>query len=131
MVIDAIGAGLGVADQLEAKGYEIDRFKGGFRAGDQAEFLNYRAKSYWQFRQRLEEGRLAIPPDDSLFERLLLVRWKPSETERIQFEPKELLRGRLGQSPDRADAATMAFFDPPRNELMASTFLISHHHPWP
>ena len=123
IVVDAIGLGMGVADQLEDLRYHVERFEGGFKAGRRGKFINFRAESYWQFRGRLEEDRISLPRDETLFEELLSVRWKPSDTtDRIQLEPKEALKRRLGRSCDRADAATMAFFEKPTNSLRIGTF---------
>jgi len=70
--------------------------------------MNRRAESYWKLRQALEEGELALPPDERLAEELLALRWSPSPNGRIRLEAKVEAKGRLGRSPDRADAVAMA-----------------------
>lgn len=43
-------------------------------------------------------------------EELRALRWQPDDQGRIRLEPKTVLSGRLGRSPDRADAAVLAFY---------------------
>ena len=54
-------------------------------------------------------GRVALPRDERLWDELVAIRWKTNSAGKIQLEPKDLLRQRLGRSPDRADAVAMAF----------------------
>lgn len=49
-------------------------------------------------------------PDRKLFDDLVAIRWKPTAQGKVQIEAKEDLKSRLGRSPDRADAVSMAFY---------------------
>jgi hypothetical protein len=40
---------------------------------------------------------------------LVAIRWRATSNGKIQIEPKEELKNRLGRSPDRADAVVLAF----------------------
>lgn len=108
IVVDAVGVGGGVADALSSRGFNVTEFNGGERPTDRR-FANRRAESYWRLRQELEDGGLALPEDRKLADELLALRWSPTADGRIQLEGKEELRGRIGRSPDRADAVAMAF----------------------
>lgn len=110
LVVDAVGLGGGVADRLEQLRYHVSSFNGGRRARDKKRFLNARAEAYWELRERLEEGTIALPRDEKLFDELVAIRWKPTSLGQIQIESKDDLRDRLGRSPDRADAVSMAFY---------------------
>jgi hypothetical protein len=72
-------------------------------------YLNLRAEAYWTLRTLLEQGQIAIPRDEKLWDELTSIQWKPNSAGRIQLEPKDAFRKRLGRSPDRADAVAMAF----------------------
>jgi hypothetical protein len=39
------------------------------------------------------------------------MKWKVNSTGKVQIEPKDDLRARIGRSPDRADALARAFVD--------------------
>jgi hypothetical protein len=113
VVVDTIGIGSGVADRFRQLGYTVE----GFNAGappmtEKEQFLNKRAASYWNLKTMLEEDRIVLPPDEKLFGELLAITWKPTADGKIQLEPKDQLKGRLGRSPDRADACSMAFYEP-------------------
>jgi len=110
IVIDEVGIGAGVLDRLQEIGYRADAFNGGRSAWDRDLFLNARAESYWHVREMLESGEVCLPRDDLLFDELLAIRWRPTSDGKIQVELKDTLRARLGRSPDRADAVTMAFY---------------------
>lgn len=71
-------------------------------------FMNRRAESYRYVRDQLEAGLIELPYDDYLIDELLSVRWRSTPDGKIRIEPKEEIKGRLGRSPDRADAVTMA-----------------------
>lgn len=107
VVVDEVGLGGGVLDRLKEQGYTARGFNGGRTARD-PRFLNARAEAFWGLRKLLEEGRLAVPHDDKLFEELLALQWTVTSAGRVKMEGKDDLRGRLGRSPDRADAVAMA-----------------------
>lgn len=74
-------------------------------------FRNRRAQVYWRFREALDPdygSALALPPDDFLRLELCAVHWKMTPTG-IQIEDKAEVKKRIGRSPDRADAAVMAW----------------------
>jgi len=109
IVVDAIGVGGGVVDALRAADYEVTEYNSGRPPRDKSRFLNVRAESYWSLARRLESGKVAMPHDAHLWDELMGTTWKPTTTGLIQLEAKDDLRARLGRSPDRADAAVMAF----------------------
>ena len=96
-------------DRLRELGFRARAFNGGRRPKDRKRFLNARAEAYWRLRELLEAGEIILPLDDELFDALLTIRWRPTSEGRVRIEAKEELKGRLGRSPDRADAVCMAF----------------------
>ena len=112
VIVDEVGLGAGVLDRLKELGYRYRAypFNGGRKARDRARFLNARAESYWHLRQKLEAGEIALPRDEMLFDELVATRWRPTSDGRVQIEGKDDLKGRLGRSPDRADAVAMACY---------------------
>ena len=110
VTVDEPGLGGGVCDVLEAMGVRVHEFNGGRppSARGQAHFRNLRAESYWNIRVRLARGTIALPADDLLADELVATRWSTGVMDgRVEIENKDVLRLRLGRSPDRADALAM------------------------
>lgn len=114
IVVDSIGIGSGVFDRLCEMGFGGHEFNAGSSARFPDRFLNLRAQAYWELRDRLEEGRCALPDDEELSDELCAVQWSWTEQQRIRLEDKQDLRNRIGRSPDKADAVVMAFGAPDR-----------------
>lgn len=126
--VDEVGLGAGVLDRLArtlpALEY-VDLHAGlrqrlhrrrptahGFAASRSAglpdRFRNLRAQGYWHVRKRLEEGSLALPADERLAEELLATRVRFGADGRTEIESKDAVKGRLGRSPDLADALVVS-----------------------
>jgi len=76
-------------------------------------FRNIRAEMWWRFRESLDPTspfKIALPPDPELRRELAACKWKPISGLMIQIEDKELIKKRLGRSPDKGDAVVMAWF---------------------
>lgn len=110
VIVDATGLGSGIADRLREQGFNVHEFVGARSPRDGNRFANLRAEAYWHLRDDLEAGRLTVPDDEGLFEELLAHRWEVNSSGKILIERKELIRGRLGRSPDRADALSMVCY---------------------
>lgn len=107
--VDAIGVGAGVADRLAEMGYPIVRVMSGERSNDPKKYLNRRAEMWWNFRRLLEEGKVSLPSNDpELLNELGTVKYLLTD-KAIQIEKKELIKKRLGMSPDKADACIYCY----------------------
>jgi hypothetical protein len=74
-------------------------------------FANTRAWAWWKFREALDpalDPQIALPPDPELAAELAMPRRVP-ERNAILIESKQQIIGRLGRSPDKADAVVMAW----------------------
>ncbi len=113
IVVDEIGVGGGIVDRLRERGFEVTSFNGGGRPRGKGRerHLNLRAQGYWTLRRALERGEISLPPDDDLRQELVSMRWGPTSSGQIQIEAKTELRARLGRSPDKADAVSMAVLE--------------------
>ncbi len=109
-VVDVIGNGQGVADQLEAKGYSVVRYSAQavLPPGEKTRFQNPRAKSGWALRDALLEDLVALPPSTELLEELLALRYEIKSTGKIVLGKKDAVRDLISRSPDLADVAMMA-----------------------
>lgn len=103
----------GLYDLTRGSRPQIEGYNGSSspRGADGHRFSNRRAESHWNLRKLLERGEVALPRDPELFEELLAIQWTTASNGRIQIEDKDRIRARLRRSPDKADAAVMAFDD--------------------
>jgi len=124
LVVDVVGLGAGVVDRLKEKGYRVDGYNGGqfTSSWGREKYLNERARSHWHLRTLLEDGRIALPRDQRLFDELMAVNWQPTTDGKVQIERKTDLKSRLGRSPDRADAVIMAFSEYDTKRPKVKTF---------
>lgn len=134
-VVDVIGVGAGVLDQLRADRYSAIPFNAG--AGTKRKdvtgtwrFPNLRSAAWWNVRELLDpamqgdtdragprsEGpRLAIPDDDDVIADLTTPTWEPSSGSRLVVESKDSVKKRLGRSTDAGDAVIQSLWlDSPR-----------------
>lgn len=132
IVID-MGGGYGGSayDHLIANGVTVSKHVGANasvkRTADQSlGFHNKRSEVWWRFREALDPGQqggspIALPDDPELVADLTAPTYDAS-TGNIKVEPKVKLVERIGRSPDRGDAVTMAWSAGPR--------LVTHGNQW-
>jgi hypothetical protein len=116
IIVDADGLGAGVADILRQQGLPVIAFHGQARteqkdASGELGFLNARSLCYWNLRCLLDptnKYNVILPPHDSLLGDLCAPRWSVNN-QRIEVERKDMLKKRLGRSPDFGDALAYCF----------------------
>jgi len=112
IIVDVIGVGAGVVDRLRELGYEPYSFSASEKtdqldkSGEQG-FADKRSASWWMLRELLEEGKIALPPDERLIGELVTPLWKSISGGRIRVESKDQIEKRIGRSTDAADAVIM------------------------
>lgn len=102
----------GVTDRLSEQGWQVIAINGAARARS-ANFANRRAELYWALREALNpEGPSPLSISrrfGELARELTEICYGFTSQGRIQVEPKEAIRSRLGRSPDEADALALSF----------------------
>lgn len=73
-------------------------------APDANAFDNLRSQMYWQFREDLRLGRIALPNDPELFRQAVQPRFKDDGGKTVIEKKDDLKRRTGGESPDRLDA---------------------------
>ncbi|MFL5613771.1 MAG: hypothetical protein ACJ796_08930 [Gemmatimonadaceae bacterium] len=109
LVIDTIGLGGGVHDRLAELRWPVSSHNSARPAFDKDRFYNRRAEVFWTLRALLEDGLIALPRNERLFEELLQTQYQIDSSGKIRIEPKDDLKTRIGRSPDLADAVSMCF----------------------
>lgn len=113
VVVDTVGVGSGVGAMLARAGYKLIHFRGSETATSEGAggilYRNRRTEAFWTVRERLQRGRLGLPKDEALFDELMSLRWRPAATGgKVEVEDKRDWAARVGRSPDKADAVSMA-----------------------
>ena len=118
--VDRIGVGAGLVGELRNAARDgrhranIVAVSVAERARDQKRFANLRAQIWWEIGRGHSEQRTwdlsSMENADRTCAQLLAPRWSTDTKGRIIIEPKEQTIGRLGRSPDNADALLLAFY---------------------
>ena len=111
VVVDTVGIGAGVYDDLEGLGYIVKEFVGGAKptmtfgtALHKYRFKDLRSQGYWYLRELLRTGEFGIPDDRQLIEDITAHRYTILGDLTIAVESKDALKKRIGRSPDKSDA---------------------------
>ena len=73
-------------------------------------FADKRSASWWNLREKLLDGKIALPPDDKLTGDLTAPKWNIISSGKIKVESKDSIKKRLGRSTDDGDAVVMVFW---------------------
>ncbi|MBW4422499.1 MAG: hypothetical protein KME13_25355, partial [Myxacorys californica WJT36-NPBG1] len=107
------GFGSGPLDSLLEQGYAAGGVHWGQAAENSAEYLNAKAEDFWNLREAMRKGEVAIAPLGDLEERamedLAGVYYESTSTGKIRIEDKEKTKKRLHRSPDVGDAIVIGF----------------------
>jgi phage terminase large subunit len=117
--LDAIGVGAGMASVLrpQVPGVSVHEINAGSKARDSEHYLNFNAEMLWGLRERFEANEIslsAVPRDalERMSGELTGRRWTRTPSGKVQIEPKDGFKARLGRSPDAGDALALAFAVP-------------------
>jgi len=78
---------------------------------DSDRYANRRAEMYFKCKEWLESGG-AIPNEPTLKAELSVVEYKFTPSGKIQLEPKDRIKEKIGKSPDLADSLVLTFAAP-------------------
>lgn len=108
--IDVGAMGAGVIDRLRQLGYDVTEVSFAAAASDQR-YANKRAEMYFDLRAWMIGGG-AIPDIPALKSELSVVEYKYLPFGKIQLEPKDKIKEKIGKSPDLADSLALTFAYP-------------------
>lgn len=114
VIVDSVGIGQGVADQLKG----CKRFVANEKPFNQEGYFNKKSQLFFKFSEMLNEQTIRIEVSDrTLMDNIcqeleIYKKHKAYSDIKSQITPKEEVRQQLGRSPDYADALVMrAFFE--------------------
>ena len=110
IIVDEIGVGAGVLDNLKAdKRFDAVGLNGSNSPNNTELYLNKRVEVFDGLRQRFADGDISIPNDPELISQLASLTYKYNARGQLQLESKDQIRSTGRQSPDKADAIALAF----------------------
>ncbi|MBQ8676859.1 MAG: PBSX family phage terminase large subunit [Alphaproteobacteria bacterium] len=113
--LDSGGVGGGVYDVLVARGFRrlLRAVNFGSRAIREDRYVNRRAEMWDNLREWLSGSlEVSLIADEDLLFELINVNKSYDAKGRLQLESKDLIKKRLGRSPDKADALALTFAEP-------------------
>lgn len=119
--VDVIGIGAGVLDILQ----DADLPAVGVNVAEvpavRERYMRLRDELWFRAREWFEDRSSKIPDDPDLIGELTAAKFTMTATGKIQVEPKDKTKDRIGFSPDLADAFLMTFANPDHrpNETVA------------
>lgn len=108
VAVDQIGF-KGIVDRLnemdEKLKFKIMGINSAEASTNQKLYKNKRTEMWWNVRKKIMDKAIPYPEDEELRRQLCAPRFKIINSDgRVQVEPKENTKKRIGRSPDRADA---------------------------
>lgn len=107
---DANGLGEGVMPDFSRSGKNLHEFKAHHKSSSR-EFSNKITEAWFNFAVKVKKGIVYLPNDRVLFKQLTSRQYHITSKGFIEIESKEDYVKRGNESPDRADACVMAFYD--------------------
>lgn len=108
LYIDVIGMGYGVLDAINSIGRINAIGINVAESPSQKEtYMNLRSELWFKFRSFLENKMCKLPNNEYMIADLIGVKYKFTAAGKIQVESKEMIKKRLGRSPDFADALVL------------------------
>jgi phage terminase large subunit len=101
---DAGGMGVVMLDRLAESGFRLKHVHNGSAARRSESFTDLAAESWATTAQLIERRLIRLPPDEKLVAQLTSRQRRYDGRGRLRLEPKDDLRNRGVESPDRADA---------------------------
>jgi hypothetical protein len=103
IVVDEIGVGGGVCDELYTYGRRVIPFNGAAKAENEVKFYNQRAEAWWELAEHLAKSEAGCRNQYRELRKQLTIPTYLLRNGKILIEPKDKIKERLGRSPDDAD----------------------------
>lgn len=107
IVVDEIGVGGGVIDELHKCGRHVLSFNSSAKADDPEKYYNLRAEAWWELGQSFAKGEIGCKGMGDVLAAELTIPTYELRSGRVLIEPKDSIKKRLGHSPDEADCYVM------------------------
>jgi hypothetical protein len=103
--VDTIGIGKGICDRLSELRKRVIEINSAEKATNELQHNNRRTEMWWYLMEQIQQREIDYFTDNELKRQLSNAQIKVSDSRgQVGLEPKKNTKGRLGCSPDRADA---------------------------
>jgi hypothetical protein len=109
ILVDVIGLGAGVVDRLRELGLPVRGINVSESPSSGQKYVNLRAELWFEVKNWLALRACRIPKVEKLVQELAVPRYKITSNGKMQVEPKDQVKKRIGRSPDFADALALTF----------------------
>lgn len=113
IIADDGGVGRGIISHLSDKGYKVQRMLNQWRAVDNTHYSNRGTENWFNFKRFVEEYQLKLIDDPILRSQITNRYYKNNAKLLLQLESKAEAKAKGHPSPDRADAAVLAWANIP------------------
>ena len=110
--VDSIGIGAGVVDILQDEDLPAVGINVAESPSVRARYMRLRDELWFRGREWLESRDCKMPDDGDLIGELTAPKYQMTASGKIQVEPKDKTKQRIGGSPDLADAFLLTFASP-------------------
>ncbi|MDD5135049.1 MAG: hypothetical protein PHP01_06540 [Phycisphaerae bacterium] len=110
LVVDEIGVGGGVIDELHKNGRRVIAFNSSEKADNPEKFVNKRAEAWWELAEHFAKGEIGCRNMTKELRSQLTTPCYDFRNGKIIIEPKETIKERIGRSPDDADCYVMGIW---------------------
>jgi hypothetical protein len=116
-IVDSIGIGKGVADDLRLEKDDDDKpkfhvqlFKGNEKSSEPERFKDKNMEAVWLTSRQMRNGRVEPIEDDETRRQLTKLRCQANRVGQLQLDPSEKIKEACGCSPDRAKCYVMGIY---------------------
>jgi len=110
LVVDEIGVGAGVVDQLHERGRYVIPFNAAEKADDEKKYYNRRAEAWWETAEHFSRREMGCQRMSTELRKQLCTPRYEFRNGKILIEPKDKIKERLGYSPDKGDCYVMGIW---------------------
>jgi len=107
IVVDEIGVGGGVIDELHKNGRHVIAFNSAAKATNPDKFYNLRAEAWWELGQHFAKSEIGCTNMNPSLRQELTQPTYDYRNGRVLIEAKDSIKKRLGRSTDEADCYVM------------------------
>ena len=137
IVLEDVGIGSGVIDQLEERGRYVIPFGPAEKPENEAKYYNKRAEAWWECAEHFSRTELGCKRMSTELRKQLSSVMYEFRNGKILIEPKDKIKERLGYSPDKADCYVIGIWGLKRmsprivlHSVSAATGAKTKHNAW-
>jgi len=111
VMVETDGMGEIFLSRLREMGIKASGFRSGSKSSKPDKYYNLKTEAWFYVRGLFEDGKVSIPKDDKLINQLCATTYEIRDSGgKLKITSKKDMKGKMGGSPDRADALIVALW---------------------